>query len=160
MKQVTIFFLVLLVGLFNTEAKTKHSRSSSSKPRSSRSKATKRVIATPIPQGRFSAVVIDAGHGGHDFGGIRQNIIPEKHVALDVALRLSKALEAAGLRTFLTRRDDTFVTLGGRVALANAHPEAIFVCVHFNSGRRVGARGIETFYASPNGAALAARIQR
>lgn len=103
--------------------------------------------------------MIDAGHGGHDVGGIPQNLVQEKGVALDVALRLSLAIQAAGLQTYLTRADDTFISLDNRVAVANAHPEAIFVSVHFNSSLRPGARGIETFCSSPGGASLARRIQ-
>src|ERR1043165_8543998 len=30
------------------------------------------------PAGPFDTVVVDAGHGGHDRGGIPENIIPEK----------------------------------------------------------------------------------
>ena len=108
----------------------------------------------------FSAVVIDAGHGGHDPGGIPGNLVQEKVVALDVSLRLNKALQRAGFRTILTRRDDTFIPLDTRVAIANAHPEAVFVCIHFNATPRVSACGIETHFASPGEAPLAALIQR
>ncbi|MGB9276474.1 MAG: N-acetylmuramoyl-L-alanine amidase, partial [Terrimicrobiaceae bacterium] len=59
----------------------------------------------------FSTVVIDAGHGGHDRGGIPSNIIPEKGVALDVARRLRANLAGAGLRTVMTRSSDKFVSL-------------------------------------------------
>ena len=65
----------------------------------------------------FSSVVIDAGHGGHDLGGIPQNIIPEKGVALDVALRLSRELQRAGFKTILPRSDDRFIPLLTRVAI-------------------------------------------
>lgn len=148
--------LALALGLVfltptQASAKTKRSkhRAGSSRP------IVKSVPATP-----FSTVVIDAGHGGHDRGGIRRNIIPEKDVALDVAQRLQKSLRGAGFRTVMTRSDDQFVPLGTRVAIANAQRNAIFMCIHFNAGQRVGARGIETFYAAPSEAPLAARIQR
>lgn len=143
--------LALLVGIASAEAKPKRSRSKKSRSHASR---------ISVPSGPFSAVVIDAGHGGFDLGGIRQNIIQEKGVALDVALRLSRELRAAGIKTILTRSTDTFVTLDKRVAVANAHPEAVFISIHFNSGLRVGARGIETFHSSDAAAPLAARILR
>ncbi|HEY5706006.1 MAG TPA: N-acetylmuramoyl-L-alanine amidase [Terrimicrobiaceae bacterium] len=108
----------------------------------------------------FSTVVIDAGHGGFDRGGIPSNIIPEKGVALDVARRLRAHLAGAGFRTVMTRSSDTFVTLGRRVAIANAQRRAIFVSIHFNSARRVGANGIETFYGSARAKGLARLIQR
>ncbi|MGI9242190.1 MAG: N-acetylmuramoyl-L-alanine amidase family protein, partial [Verrucomicrobiales bacterium] len=47
---------------------------------------------------RFSRVVIDAGHGGHDRGaGIGYTY--EKHLAFDVARRLEKILKAQGIST-------------------------------------------------------------
>ena len=36
------------------------------------------LASTPVLGASFSTVVIDAGHGGHDRGGIPSNIIPEK----------------------------------------------------------------------------------
>jgi len=108
----------------------------------------------------FSTVVIDAGHGGHDRGGIRSNIIPEKGVALDTALRVQKHLNRAGLRTVMTRTTDVFVTLDRRVAVANSQNRAIFVSIHYNSAYRGGANGIETFYSSKSGQELARVIQR
>jgi N-acetylmuramoyl-L-alanine amidase len=108
----------------------------------------------------FSTVVIDAGHGGFDRGGIPSNIIPEKGVALDVARRLRSHLAAAGLRSVMTRSSDTFVTLDRRVSIANAQRRAIFVSIHFNAARRVGATGIETFYCSAKAKRLARLIQR
>ena len=108
----------------------------------------------------FSTVVIDAGHGGFDRGGIRSNIIPEKGVALDVARRLRSYLADAGFRTVMTRSSDIFVTLDRRVGTANAQRQAIFVSIHFNSARRKGANGIETFYGSPRARRLASLIQR
>jgi N-acetylmuramoyl-L-alanine amidase len=113
--------------------------------------------STPAP---FSTVIVDAGHGGHDPGGIPQNIIPEKGVALDVAKRLKTHLEAGGLRVVMTRTEDVFITLGERVRIANAERNAIFVSVHFNSALRVGARGVENFYGSPTASPLAHLIQQ
>jgi N-acetylmuramoyl-L-alanine amidase len=46
------------------------------------------------------------------------------------------------------------------VAIANAQRRAIFVSIHFNSARRVGANGIETFYGSARSKDLARLIQR
>jgi N-acetylmuramoyl-L-alanine amidase len=108
----------------------------------------------------FSTVVIDAGHGGFDRGGIPSNIIPEKGVALDVARRLRGYLARAGFRTVMTRSTDTFVTLDRRVNIANSQRRAIFVSIHFNAARRSGANGIETFYGSARAKRLARLIQR
>jgi N-acetylmuramoyl-L-alanine amidase len=118
------------------------------------------ALAPGVLGASFSTVVIDAGHGGFDRGGIPSNIIPEKGVALDVARRLRARLANAGLRTVMTRSRDEFVTLDRRVNIANAQRRAVFVSIHFNSARRRGANGIETFYGSPRAKRLARLIQR
>ena len=110
--------------------------------------------------GSFSTVVIDPGHGGFDRGGIPGQLVPEKMVALDTALRLQKILERAGVRTVMTRTTDVFVPLPMRTAIANAQRDAIFVSIHYNASPRSRAHGIETYCEDSAGAPLAARIQR
>jgi N-acetylmuramoyl-L-alanine amidase len=103
-------------------------------------------------------VVIDAGHGGHDRGGIPGQRIAEKVMTLDVAQRLRNVLEASGYRVVMTRDSDVFVPLGTRVAIANSYRNAIFVCVHFNATNRMGASGIETYFYSRDSLPLASAI--
>ena len=103
-------------------------------------------------------VVIDAGHGGHDRGGIPGQRVSEKEMTLDVALRLRKVLEASGYRVVMTRNSDVFVPLGTRCAIANSYRNAIFVSVHFNSATRRGASGIETYFYSRDSLSLASAI--
>ncbi|HEV3409257.1 MAG TPA: N-acetylmuramoyl-L-alanine amidase, partial [Chthoniobacterales bacterium] len=105
-------------------------------------------------------VVVDAGHGGHDRGGVPRQRIGEKGLTLDVAQRLRRVLEAEGFRVVMTRNSDVFIPLGQRVAIANSYRNATFVSIHFNSARRAGANGIETYYYRPSAAALATRIHR
>jgi len=89
----------------------------------------------------FTTVVIDPGHGGVDRGGIPGQRVAEKVMALDTARRLEIRLRAAGFRTIMTRRDDYFVSLPERVAIANAQRDAIFISIHFNATPRPGAEG-------------------
>lgn len=112
------------------------------------------------PLRSFDTVIIDAGHGGQDRGGIPRNYVIEKVVNLDVAMRLEKKLRSAGLRTVMTRTNDTFIPLSGRVAAANNRSNSIFVSVHFNSADNQDARGIETYFYSPRSYHLAATIHR
>src|ERR1700745_4366124 len=58
-------------------------------------------------------VVIDAGHGGHDRGGIPGQRVAEKNMTLDVAQRLRNVLSANGCRVVMNRSPERFVTLGG-----------------------------------------------
>lgn len=105
-------------------------------------------------------IVIDAGHGGHDRGGVPYQRIGEKGMTLDVALRLRRVLQAQGYRVVMTRTSDVFIPLGTRVAIANSNRGATFVSVHFNSSRRAGANGVETYYYRSDSASLAASIHR
>ncbi len=122
---------------------------------------------TTVPRvmgpGSFSTVVVDAGHGGHDSGERppgpgRQ---PEKDFALDTALRLAALLREAGLKTVLTRSDDTFVELDNRVAIVDRQgSDAILVSIHYNASGSSGPRGIETYFWRPDSQGLATRVQR
>jgi N-acetylmuramoyl-L-alanine amidase len=103
-------------------------------------------------------VVIDAGHGGYDRGGIPGQRVSEKDMTLDVARRLKSVLAASGYRVVMTRDSDVFVPLGTRSAIANSNRNAIFVSVHFNSATRGGASGIETYFYSRDSLALASAI--
>src|SRR5215831_980031 len=105
-----------------------------------------------------TTVVIDAGHGGYDRGGIPGQRVAEKEMTLDVAQRLKNVLAANGYRVVMTRDSDVFVPLGTRTAIANQYGNAIFVSIHFNSATRRGADGIETYFYSRDSLALASAI--
>jgi N-acetylmuramoyl-L-alanine amidase len=108
--------------------------------------------------GSAVTVVIDAGHGGYDRGGIPGQRVSEKDMNLDVAQRLRNVLAASGYRVVMTRDSDVFVPLGTRCAIANSYRNAIFVSVHFNSATRRGASGIETYFYSRDSLSLASAI--
>jgi N-acetylmuramoyl-L-alanine amidase len=79
-------------------------------------------------------------------------------MTLDVAQRLKKALAGSGYRVVMTRDSDVFVPLGTRVAIANSYSNAIFVSIHFNSAKRSGAGGIETYFYNRESLPLASAI--
>ncbi len=93
----------------------------------------------------FNTVVIDPGHGGHDKGA-QWGQVYEKHLALDTSARLESYLKQRGFKTVMTRRSDYFVTLPGRVNIANRFRNAIFVSVHYNYTWRQEASGLETYF--------------
>lgn len=105
-------------------------------------------------------IVLDAGHGGFDRGGVPRQRVGEKALTLDVAQRLRKVLEASGYRVVMTRNSDVFIPLGQRVAIGNSYRNATFVSIHFNSAPRAAANGIETYYYRSDSASLAASIHR
>jgi len=111
---------------------------------------------------KIGKIVIDAGHGGHDTGTIGPNGLLEKDVVLDVAKRLGRLLESRlGADVIYTRRDDTFIPLETRTAIANRERADLFISIHANSSRDSDARGVETYYlnftSSPEALEVAAR---
>jgi len=120
--------------------------------------ARSRTARAPEGSRQTTTVVIDAGHGGHDRGGIAGQRVDEKTMNLDVALRLRSVLQSYGYRVVMTRDSDVFIPLGTRVAIANSYRDAIFVCIHFNATPRRSASGIETYFYSSQSLPLASAI--
>ena len=111
---------------------------------------------------KIGKIVIDPGHGGYDTGTIGPNSLEEKDLVLDVSKRLGKLLESRlGAQVVYTRKDDTFIPLETRTAIANQEKADLFVSVHANSSHDPTARGVETYYlnfsSSPDALEVAAR---
>ncbi|MBD1912058.1 MULTISPECIES: N-acetylmuramoyl-L-alanine amidase [unclassified Leptolyngbya] len=101
-------------------------------------------------------VVLDPGHGGYDPGAVGRGGLEEEDVVLDVGLKVAQILEQQGVRVVMTRQGDTDIDLEPRVQIAENSNANIFVSIHANSISlsRPEVNGIETFYASPEGARL------
>jgi N-acetylmuramoyl-L-alanine amidase len=96
---------------------------------------------------KFGKIVIDPGHGGHDTGTIGPHRLLEKELVLEVSRRLGKMLEARlGAEVVYTRKDDTFIPLETRTAIANQEQADLFVSIHANASDDPDARGVETYY--------------
>jgi len=111
---------------------------------------------------KIGKIVIDPGHGGHDTGTIGPNGLEEKDLVLEVGRRLGKLLETRlGAEVVYTRKDDTFIPLETRTAIANQARADLFVSIHANSSHDPDARGVETYYlnftSSPEALEVAAR---
>ena len=90
-------------------------------------------------------VVIDAGHGGKDPGAVYAEL-QEKVVVLDIARRLERLLKAKGVTVVLTRRNDRYIALDDRVAIANREAPDLFLSVHANAERSQRSQGAMTLY--------------
>lgn len=137
-----------------------------SSPRTLNVDTTKRALADMLPEfrgtqdGRLSLtrelglkinrIVIDPGHGGFDTGAKGPHGLQEKDLCLDVALRLGKMIEdnIAGAQVVYTRKDDSYVPLEERTALANDADADLFISIHANSSDISEVRGVETYYLS------------
>ena len=83
---------------------------------------------------RIKTIVVDAGHGGHD-GATKGLFSREKDIALQVALRLGKAIEEniKDVKVIYTRTTDVFVPLYERIGVANRNKADLFISIHCNS---------------------------
>lgn len=93
-------------------------------------------------------IMIDPGHGGQDFGtqSLVKPIYTEKNLNLTTARMLQDYLKQMGYETYMTRYDDTFISLDKRAQLANDKNVDLFVSVHYNAAPNAKAEGIEVFY--------------
>ena len=104
----------------------------------------------PIPHRRSlrgKCFVIDAGHGGKDPGALQKGAV-EKVISLNVAQKLASLLKAEGAEVVMTRNQDRFVSLDGRVRISNNTKPDAFVSIHVNSANNTQASGVEIYRAS------------
>ena len=101
---------------------------------------------SPTPSGE-QIVVIDAGHGGHDPGAVYMDV-KEKDINLDMALKLEELLNSAGIKTYMIRKEDVYVSLRDRTDFANNLNATLFFSIHNNAFNK-SANGTETLY-NPN----------
>ena len=91
-------------------------------------------------------VVIDAGHGGKD-PGTRGVSLKEKDVALKIALKVGSYIQKniPGVKVIYTRKDDRYLALDERAAIANRNKADLFICIHANAVSKPEIRGTETY---------------
>ncbi|MCX5680770.1 MAG: N-acetylmuramoyl-L-alanine amidase [Candidatus Omnitrophica bacterium] len=90
-------------------------------------------------------VMIDAGHGGNDPGGIGYLGTKEKIIDLDIVRRLKANLEERGLNVKMTRSDDNFISLERRAEMTNRKNINLFVSIHANISKSRKIKGIEVY---------------
>ncbi|MBD2360007.1 N-acetylmuramoyl-L-alanine amidase [Anabaena minutissima FACHB-250] len=101
----------------------------------------------PLPRGKV-VVLIDPGHGGKDPGAIGIGGLREKDVILPISQRIAQVLQQNGVQVVMTRNSDNFVSLPGRVQMAERVGADVFVSIHANAigGGRTDVNGLETYY--------------
>lgn len=99
-------------------------------------------------------IVLDAGHGGQEPGAMRAGIY-EKNITIDVVQRIKSDLQQAGINVVMTREGDETVSLKQRTIITNTEIPDAFVSIHINSSESPSARGLETYYYTPQSKELA-----
>jgi N-acetylmuramoyl-L-alanine amidase len=116
--------------------------------------------------GKLPIVMIDAGHGGKDVGATpaEGEGVPvgryEKDITLAIARATAAALNRSGqVKALLTRDNDRFIPLGGRIAIARRAKADLFISIHADSAPNLLARGASVYTLSETASdAVAARL--
>lgn len=93
-------------------------------------------------------IIIDAGHGGTDSGAIGINHSREKDITLAIAkamLIYNRTLLDNPYELYLTRYEDTLISLRHRTQLVRALQPDLFISLHCNHARNEKATGIEVY---------------
>jgi N-acetylmuramoyl-L-alanine amidase len=102
------------------------------------------------PDKLIDRIILDAGHGGSDFGAIGQKSSREKDIVLDIAKRLAKLIRKEKIfEVVLTREKDEAISLQDRTKKANDEHGDIFVSIHANASLKKIARGFQVFFLAP-----------
>jgi N-acetylmuramoyl-L-alanine amidase len=103
-------------------------------------------------------IVIDPGHGGVDPGAVREGL-SEKDLMLTFARELADQLARTGeADVYLTRNEDVFVSLPGRVGMAHRVKADLFLSLHADAIANGQAHGA-TVYTLSDEASDAATAQ-
>ena len=107
-------------------------------------------------------ITIDPGHGGKFEGAVSATGLFEKEVNLEYAARVAGLLRAEGAAVFMTRTQDTTMTLRSRIDAARAVNSHIFISLHNNAmvvyTEPLRPRGASTYYTVPKSQEIAKDI--
>lgn len=122
-------------------------RNSPTFPRSSINNRRIRPPGLRAPNRRLM-VMVDPGHGGKDPGAIGIGGLREKDIILPISIKVAQILRQNGVQAALTRNSDYFISLQGRVDVAERTNADVFVSIHANSLGlgRPDISGLEVYY--------------
>lgn len=108
--------------------------------------------ATPIEKPgtdqylKNKTIILDPGHGGVDNGTTGANGTLEKNLTIKTAKLLYDKLRAAGANVFLTRTNDSYISLPTRVSYAQGLRADAFISLHYDSNFERSVKGMTTYY--------------
>jgi len=92
-------------------------------------------------------IAIDPGHGGTNSGaaGVSSGII-EKDYTLKIAKEVEKYFDGKKAKTFMTRTNDTDLTMIDRTLMLRQLDPDILISIHLNSAGSDTVKGVSTYY--------------
>lgn len=123
-------------------------------PAQQESEAKAKIVKTSkvLPR-RDIVIAIDAGHGGQDSGALGPSGTKEKDIVLSIAKRLATLVDKEpGMRSYLTRDSDVFISLRQRIRRARENGADMFISIHADAFHNRRARGSSVYVLSQRGA--------
>jgi N-acetylmuramoyl-L-alanine amidase len=102
--------------------------SSPAAPVSTTAPAAPTTASTPVYRHYFA--VVDASHGGADYGETLSNVLYEKDITVALARSLRQQLESRGITTLVLRDSDANLSLDQRAVFTNSDHAAIYIALH------------------------------
>ncbi|RZJ71805.1 N-acetylmuramoyl-L-alanine amidase [Flavobacterium sp.] len=94
-------------------------------------------------------VVIDAGHGGNDFGASFENL-SEKEIVSQITHKIQKLNKNQNVEIVLTRASDEPVSLQQRTNVINSAKPDLVISLHVAASKDVEKSGIRLYIAKEN----------
>ncbi|SFA94693.1 MULTISPECIES: SH3 domain-containing protein [unclassified Bacillus (in: firmicutes)] len=91
-------------------------------------------------------IIIDPGHGGGDNGTTGARGTLEKNLTIRTAGLLYDKLKSSGANVYLTRSNDTYLSLQGRVSTSHYHSADAFISIHYDSITDRSVNGMTTYF--------------
>jgi len=89
-------------------------------------------------------VVIDASHGGHDFGADHDEFL-EKDLVNTISKKINELNTNKNIKIHFTRVDDSFLELQKRVDFINTIKPDLVISLHVNKNKNVTSNGFEVY---------------
>ena len=92
-------------------------------------------------------IVIDAGHGGDDFGATL-NGLQEKAIVETIAKKIKAQNKNENLEIVLLREGDHFMELSERVSIINNLNPKLVISLHINASENLDKNGVQAYVSS------------
>ncbi|MFH6945361.1 N-acetylmuramoyl-L-alanine amidase [Flavobacterium sp. FlaQc-50] len=99
------------------------------------------------PAAEKRVIVIDAGHGGHDFG-VAMYGFQEKIISETIAKKVKELNKDANLEIVLLRDADHFMEFSERVSIINNIKPELVISLHINSSKSFETNGVDAYITS------------
>ena len=101
------------------------------------------------PKNEVKLIVIDAGHGGKDFGATIGDIT-EKQVVQNIANKIKSFNKNSEIEIVLIRDEDKFIDLNERVSKINNLNPSLLISLHVNSSEKNYKSGVNAYVYRDN----------